>query len=99
MDAAAVMEAKTQVWEEFRDSILKVADWSGGSHFNKGGPECSNYRGITLLSLPGKSYSRVMERRLGRVTVDQLLPSHACTGRLRNFLFRSACVCGSGEHL
>ena len=25
---------------------------------------CSNYRGITLLSLPGKVYSRVLERRI-----------------------------------
>jgi len=25
---------------------------------------CSNYRGITLLSLPGKVYVRVLERRL-----------------------------------
>jgi len=50
---------------------------------------CLNYRGITLLSLPGKAYSRVLERRLvdpqieneqcgfrpGRGTVDQLSPS------------------------
>jgi len=27
---------------------------------------CSNYRGITLLSLPGNVYSRVLERRLGK---------------------------------
>ncbi len=25
---------------------------------------CSNYRGITLLSLPGKVYARVLERRI-----------------------------------
>ncbi|KAI3377375.1 hypothetical protein L3Q82_008564 [Scortum barcoo] len=32
---------------------------------------CSNYRGITLLSLPGKVYARVLERRI-RPIVDHL---------------------------
>ncbi|KAI3362713.1 hypothetical protein L3Q82_001641 [Scortum barcoo] len=32
---------------------------------------CSNYRGITLLSLPGKVYARVLERRI-RPIVDPL---------------------------
>ncbi|KAK3521648.1 hypothetical protein QTP70_014696, partial [Hemibagrus guttatus] len=33
--------------------------------FKKGDQRvCSNYRGITLLSLPGKVYSRVLERRV-----------------------------------
>lgn len=34
--------------------ILKNGDWS----------VCSNYRGITLLSLPGKVYARVLERKI-----------------------------------
>jgi len=29
--------------------------------------QCSNYRGITLLSLPGKVYSGVLERRILRI--------------------------------
>jgi len=33
---------------------------------------CSNYRGITLLSLPGKDYSRVLERRLQPIVEPQL---------------------------
>jgi len=33
---------------------------------------CSNYRGITLLSLPGKAYSRVLERRLWPIVKPQL---------------------------
>jgi len=33
---------------------------------------CSNYRVITLLSLPGKVYSRVLERRLRPIVEPQL---------------------------
>ncbi|KAK3545105.1 hypothetical protein QTP70_000615 [Hemibagrus guttatus] len=43
-------------------------DWATGvvaPLFKKGDQRvCSNYRGITLLSLPGKVYSRVLERRV-----------------------------------
>ncbi|KAK3567642.1 hypothetical protein QTP86_020413, partial [Hemibagrus guttatus] len=43
-------------------------DWATGvvvPLFKKGDRRvCSNYRGITLLSLPGKVYSRVLERRV-----------------------------------
>ncbi|KAK3543128.1 hypothetical protein QTP70_011659 [Hemibagrus guttatus] len=43
-------------------------DWATGVVvllFKKGARRvCSNYRGITLLSLPGKVYSRVLERRV-----------------------------------
>lgn len=38
---------------------------------------CSNYRGITLLSLPGKAYSRVLERRL-RPTVEPRIQEEQC---------------------
>ena len=38
---------------------------------------CSNYRGITLLSLPGKVYSRVLERRL-RLIVEPQLQKEQC---------------------
>ena len=33
---------------------------------------CSNYRGITLLSLPGKVYSRVLEKRLWPIVEPQI---------------------------
>ncbi|GAA6067179.1 uncharacterized protein LOC106910031, partial [Tachysurus ichikawai] len=43
-------------------------DWQTGvvvPLFKKGDQRvCSNYRGITLLSLPGKVYARVLERRI-----------------------------------
>ena len=33
---------------------------------------CSNYRGITLLSLPGKVYSGVLERRVHRIVEPRI---------------------------
>ncbi|KAK3513805.1 hypothetical protein QTP70_028875, partial [Hemibagrus guttatus] len=38
---------------------------------------CSNYRGITLLSLPGKVYSRVLERRV-RLLVKPWIQEEQC---------------------
>ncbi|KAK3526376.1 hypothetical protein QTP70_025405 [Hemibagrus guttatus] len=38
---------------------------------------CSNYRGITLLSLPGKVYSRVLERRV-RPLVEPRIQEEQC---------------------
>ncbi|KAK3537069.1 hypothetical protein QTP70_000867 [Hemibagrus guttatus] len=60
-------------------------DWATGvvvPLFKKGDRRvCSNYRGITLLSLPGKVYSRVLERRVRllvepRIQEDQLYTLH-----------------------
>ena len=34
--------------------------------------ECSNYRGISLLSIPGKVYARCLERRCREVVENQL---------------------------
>ncbi|TWW77644.1 hypothetical protein D4764_12G0010340 [Takifugu flavidus] len=51
-------------------------DWQTGvvvPLFKKGGRRvCSNYRGITLLSLPGKVYSGVLERRVRRIVEPQI---------------------------
>ncbi|KAI3360255.1 hypothetical protein L3Q82_014564, partial [Scortum barcoo] len=38
---------------------------------------CSNYRGITLLSLPGKVYARVLERRIWPI-VDPQIQEEQC---------------------
>ena len=52
------------------------ADWQTGvvvPIFKKGDQrECSNYRGITLLSLPGKAYARVLERRCRKIAEPQI---------------------------
>ena len=46
--------------------------------FKKGDQRvCSNYRGITLLSLPGKVYSRVLERRV-RLIVEPRIQEEQC---------------------
>ncbi|PWA32443.1 hypothetical protein CCH79_00018789 [Gambusia affinis] len=37
---------------------------------------CSNYRGVTLLSLPGKVYSGVLERRVCRIVEPQIQEDH-----------------------
>uniref|UniRef100_A0A671XIN0 Reverse transcriptase domain-containing protein n=1 Tax=Sparus aurata TaxID=8175 RepID=A0A671XIN0_SPAAU len=56
-------------------------DWQTGvvvPLFKKGDRRvCSNYRGITLLSLPGKVYSRVLERRI-RPIVEPRIQEEQC---------------------
>jgi exonuclease III len=51
-------------------------DWQTGvvvPLFKKGDRRvCSNYRGITLLSLPGKVYSGVLERRVRRIVESRI---------------------------
>ncbi|KAK3564781.1 hypothetical protein QTP86_026411, partial [Hemibagrus guttatus] len=74
--AVVVSEAKTWVWEEF-----VPLDWATGvvvPLFKKGDRRvCSNYRGITLLSLPGKVYSRILERRV-RPLVEPRIQEEQC---------------------
>uniref|UniRef100_A0A3P9GYB4 Reverse transcriptase domain-containing protein n=1 Tax=Oryzias latipes TaxID=8090 RepID=A0A3P9GYB4_ORYLA len=56
-------------------------DWQTGvvvPLFKKGDLRvCSNYRGITLLSLPGKVYARVLERRV-RPIVEPRIQEQQC---------------------
>uniref|UniRef100_A0A3B5Q4K1 Reverse transcriptase domain-containing protein n=1 Tax=Xiphophorus maculatus TaxID=8083 RepID=A0A3B5Q4K1_XIPMA len=51
-------------------------DWQTGvvvPLFKKGDRRmCSNYRGVTLLSLPGKAYSGVLERRVRRIVEPRI---------------------------
>ncbi|XP_054621698.1 uncharacterized protein vopp1b isoform X1 [Dunckerocampus dactyliophorus] len=51
-------------------------DWQTGvvvPLFKKGDRRvCSNYRGITLLSLPGKVYSGVLQRRIRRIVESRI---------------------------
>ncbi|KAK3526236.1 hypothetical protein QTP70_018714 [Hemibagrus guttatus] len=60
-------------------------DWAIGvvvPLFKKGDRRvCSNYRAITLLSLPGKVYSRVLERRV-RQLVEPWIQAEQCGFRL-----------------
>ncbi|VDP49614.1 unnamed protein product, partial [Soboliphyme baturini] len=57
------------------------ADWRTGvivPVFKKGDhKECSSYRGITLLSLPGKVYAKVLERKC-RDIVDLKIQEEQC---------------------
>ena len=46
--------------------------------FKKGGQSvCANYRGITLLSPPGKVYSKVLDRRV-RLIVEAQIEEEQC---------------------
>jgi len=52
-------------WMSGSMNVHGVVGRGSGSHFKKGDLRLfSNYRGITLLSLPWKVSSRVLERRL-----------------------------------
>uniref|UniRef100_A0A8C6PMX5 Reverse transcriptase domain-containing protein n=1 Tax=Nothobranchius furzeri TaxID=105023 RepID=A0A8C6PMX5_NOTFU len=57
-------------------SVAVPLDWQTGvvvPLFKKGDNRvCSNYRGITLLSLPGKVYSGVLERSVCRIVEPQI---------------------------
>ncbi len=62
---------------------------------------CSNYRGITLLSLPGKVYARVLERRI-RPIVEPRIQEEQCgfhpgRGTLDQFYTLSRVLEGSWE--
>ena len=65
------------VWREGSTPL----DWQTGvvvPLFKKGDQRvCSNYRGITLLSIPGKAYARVLERRL-RPMVEHRIQEEQC---------------------
>ena len=64
-------------WREKRAPL----DWQTGivvPIFKKGDRrECCNYRGITLLSLPGKVYARVLERKC-RMMVEPNIQDTQC---------------------
>ncbi|CAJ1080918.1 hypothetical protein D4764_15G0006070 [Xyrichtys novacula] len=72
--------------------LYKIAWKSGAVHlecqtgvvvpfFKKGDQRvCSNYRGITLLILPGKTYARVLEKRI-RSIVEPRIEEEQCRFR------------------
>ena len=61
-----------QSWKE----KLVPDDWRKGTiipiHKKGSTMECSNYRGISMLSVPGKIYARILETRLRRQVEDQI---------------------------
>ena len=66
----------TRIFQVAWDSGEVPLDWTTGvivPIFKKGDKsDCNNYRGITLLSLPGKAYAKVLEARLRTVAEPQL---------------------------
>src|SRR5699024_7177242 len=71
----------TRVFQVAWDSGEVPDDWRTGvvvPIFKKGDKtECSNYRGITLLSLPGKIYAKLLESRV-RVVVEPRIADEQC---------------------
>ncbi|KAK3514153.1 hypothetical protein QTP70_005085 [Hemibagrus guttatus] len=94
-----LLDGKAPGVDEIRPEYLKSLDvvgpldWVTGvvvPLFKKGDRRvCSNYRGITLLSLPWKVYSKVLERRVRPLVEPQIQeeqcgfrPSHGTLDRL-----------------
>ncbi|TWW58296.1 hypothetical protein D4764_07G0010150 [Takifugu flavidus] len=75
--SAAIYCLKTR-WQQ---SGAVPLDWQTGvvvPIFKSGDQRvCSNYRGITLLSFPGKVYARVLEKRI-RLIVEPLIEEEQC---------------------
>jgi exonuclease III len=71
----------TRVFQVAWDSGEAPADWQDGvvvPIFKKGDKtECANYRGITLLSLPGKIYAKILESRV-RGIVEPRVSDEQC---------------------
>ena len=66
----------TRVFQVAWDSGEVPVDWQTGvivPIFKKGDKtECHNYRGITLLSLPGKLYAKVLESKVRRIVEPRM---------------------------
>ncbi|TWW77246.1 hypothetical protein D4764_12G0006360 [Takifugu flavidus] len=74
------LTADKQQWQGKTSGAVPF-DWQTGvvvPIFKSGDQRvCSNYRGITLLSLPGKVYARVLEKRI-RLIVEPLIEEEQC---------------------
>lgn len=70
------IELLTKIFNKAWDTAKVPEDWKIGiilPIFKKGDSrECSNYRGITLLSVVSKVYEHILEKRLRSVTEEQL---------------------------
>src|SRR6218665_392331 len=58
--------------QHYLDNRQNTNDLEGHSPAEKGRSECTNWRGITLLSIPGKIMAKVMLNRM-RLAVDERL--------------------------
>ena len=63
---------ESEVPQDWRDAIL-VSLYKRGSK-----SDCSNLRGISLLSIVGKLFSKIILNRLVRTIVNEILPESQC---------------------
>ena len=66
---------ESEVPQDWRDAIL-VSLYKKGSK-----SDCSNFRGISLISIVGKLFSRIILNRLVPTTVNGILPESQCSFR------------------
>ncbi|TWW71154.1 hypothetical protein D4764_17G0006370 [Takifugu flavidus] len=75
---AVLVDTPLQHCVDIGGSALGLADQVVVPIFKSGDQRvCSNYRGITLLSLPGKVYARVLEKRI-RLIAEPLIEEEQC---------------------
>ena len=67
----------TAVWEEERVPENWVKQLTIPLHKKGSVQDCDNYRGIALLSVPGKVFCRVIQRRLAK-RAEQMLRENQC---------------------
>ena len=67
------------ILEDWRNSLLVVLYKGKGSK-----NDCSNYRGISLLSVVGKILSRIIFKRINLHIADDVLPESQCGFRKRS---------------
>ena len=64
-----MVDSSHQHWKS--ETVPK--EWQTGVEVPRGDQRvCDNYRGITLLSLPGKVYSKVLKRRVRQIVEPQI---------------------------
>ena len=69
---------ESEVPQDWRDAIL-VSSYKKGSKL-----DCSNFRGISLMSIVGKLFSSIILNRLACTIVNEILPESQCS-------FRASC--------
>ena len=70
------------------ESGTVLADWRKAQivpvHKKGSRTQCKNYRGISLLSVPGKVYATVLDKRIRAITKEKVLEEQGAFRRKRS---------------
>ena len=70
------------------ESSTVPADWRKAQivpvHKKGSRTQCKNYRGISLLSVPGKVYATVLDKRIRAITEEKVLEEQGAFRRKRS---------------